>query len=56
MSVEAKKMNLIHRFVDQQGVGIRVQGSYENPWFCIKDLCQALGIVGYRNIEIVKKN
>ena len=44
MSVQAKEMNLIHRFVDQQGVGIRVQGSYENPWFCLKDVCGALGI------------
>ena len=46
---DAKEMNLIHRFVDQQGVGIRVQGSYENPWFCLKDLCASLGITNYKH-------
>ena len=46
---DAKEMNLIHRFVDQQGVAIRVQGSYENPWFCLKYVCGALGIANHRN-------
>ena len=40
---------IVQRFVDETGNGIRVNGTYDSPWFCLKDICQALGITNHRN-------
>ena len=41
-------MNLIERFTSQTGRTIRVLGTEDNPMFCAKDICNALGIVNHR--------
>ena len=40
---------LLQRFVSEAGVGMRVNGTYDEPWFCVKDVCDALGIANHRN-------
>jgi len=49
LSTGEKKLNLLQRVVSQQGKAIRVSGTYDEPWFCLKDVCECLGIVGHRN-------
>jgi len=41
--------SLLHRFVDSRGLEIRVRGTHDEPWFCLKDLCDALGITNHRH-------
>ena len=41
-------MNLVERFT-HAGTSIRLRGTDENPTFCAKDICEALGIANYRN-------
>ena len=49
MSSEGSTATLLTRFVDENGNGIRTQGTYDKPFFCLKDICTALGIVNHRN-------
>ena len=42
-------MTLLQRFVSETGNAIRVNGTYDEPWFCVKDVCDALGIANHRN-------
>lgn len=42
-------MALLQRFVSEAGNAIRVNGTYDDPWFCVKDVCESLGIANHRN-------
>ena len=42
-------MELIETFTEQHNNSIRVRGTNENPIFCAKDVCDALGIVNHRH-------
>ena len=46
---ENNTTTLLQRFVSETGNAIRVNGTYDEPWFCLKDLCGALGITNHKN-------
>ena len=46
---ENNTTTLLQRFVSRDRKAIRVNGTYDEPWFCLKDLCGALGITNHKN-------